>query len=453
MCFSLRALGASLLCSFVAVSAFAQAITPQQELRAYVGMKRTIPLPDAGAFGEQLNPVTGELLLTQTDAWLKTNSFPLSVIRSFTPGSFPAGTPHTGAFGDWQLEVPRITTLTVRSQDGNGWLVTGANPYARCSAFGVPATPTLESLAGVDPNIWWQGYQLIVPGHGEQEILRRDIRLNTLAAEGAPEKYPLVTKQHWQISCLPKTDNESGEAFTALSPDGSRYTFDHLVYQRASALMVEGAGTINRERALMLVTRIEDRFGNVQQFVYDGDRLVTIINPNEMQLDLRYRTDVPSLVDRVVLRLYTSKPRIWTYQYANLGTGHETLTGVIRPDGRAWSYNLQALADATLNYNGSTTCSSVAPFDASQTFTGSMSDPNGLTEQLTLAGVRHGRSLTGSECGALSNLPWKPSRYDTLSLTERSYTGANISAAKWSYRMPRRPRHPVGWKQSIPTTV
>lgn len=435
MRFSLCAIGVPLLCSVVATAAIAQSITPQHELRAYVGMKGTIPLPDAGAFGEQLNPVTGELALVQTDAWLNTNGLPLSVTRSFTPGSFPAGMPHTGAFGDWQLDVPRITTLTVRNQDGNGWLVTGANPYARCSAFGVPATPTIESWSGIDPNVWWQGYQLIVAGHGEQEILRRNAQLNNLAAEGSPQKYPLVTNQHWQISCLPKTDNESGEAFVAVAPDGSKYTFDHLVYLRAPALTVENVGTINRERALMLATRIEDRFGNVQQFVYDGERLVTIINPNEMQLDLRYRTDVPSLVDQVVLRPYTSNPRIWTYQYANLGTGHETLIGVVRPDGRAWSYNLQALAGATLHYSGSTTCSSVAAIGAAQAFSGSMSDPNGLTGQLTLAGVRHGRRLlAGGECGAFSNLPWKPSRYDTLSLTERRYTGATIGTATWSYR-------------------
>ncbi len=75
----------------------------------------------------------------------------------------------------------------------------------------------------------------------------------------------------------------------------------------------------------MLVTKIEDRFGNVQQFIYDGDRLVSVVNPKEMQLDLRYRTDVPTLVDQVILRPYTATPRTWTYQYADLGTGHETL--------------------------------------------------------------------------------------------------------------------------------
>ncbi|RDS81202.1 RHS repeat protein [Dyella monticola] len=448
-------------------AAVAQSATPQQELRAYVGIKDSVPLPDAGAFGEQINPLTGELTLVQTDAWLRTNGFPLSVARSFTPGGFPEGTPHTGAFGDWQLELPRITTLTVRGSDGHGWQVAGPNPYARCSAFASPP-PVLTSVelssrgktrgligtgpiysggtigAGsdgsalnpdaIDSNAWWQGYQLIVPGQGEQEILHRDAG-NTLAVNGTPANYPLVTTRQWQIGCLGATDNgEPGEAFIAVAPDGTKYTLNHLVYQAASDLSLTDLGVVARERASMLVTRMEDRFGNVQEFIYDGDRLVTVANPNEMQLDLTYRTDVPTLVDQVILRPYTANPRKWTYRYANLGTGHETLTGVTRPDGTAWGYDLQTLAEATLDYSGTTTCNAVAPFDATQTFTGSMFDPNGLTEHLIMAGMRHGRAQVKNDCSIAANFPWVPSQYDTISLVQRSYYGANVGTLAWTYR-------------------
>ena len=474
MRFSQHALaGASLLCGLMISSVFAQSITPQQELRAYVGAKGTISLPDAGAFGEQINPVTGELSLVQTDAWLTTNSFPLSVARRFSPGSFPAGMHHTGAFGDWQLELPRITTLTVRGDDGHGWQVAGANPYARCSAFAAPPvrsaaeltarnnsrsrpgfgidpvpgferplpidspilTPTGTALvaSAIDPNVWWQGHQLIVPGQAEQEVLRRDAG-NNLAAQDSPQHYPLVTAQQWQIGCLDKTDDgEPGEAFIAIAPDGTTYTFNHLVYQAAPGLDLGGLGTVARERVSMLVTRIEDRFGNVQQFVYDGDRLVSIVNPNEMQLDLRYRTDVPALIDQVVLRPFIANPRIWSYHYANLGTGHETLIGVTRPDGAAWRYDLQALADATLSYSGTTTCNSVAALGTAS-FSGSMSDPNGLTERFTVAGTRHGRTQVTNDCAISADFPWKPSQYDTLSLVQRSYSGAGIGTPAWTYR-------------------
>ncbi|RDS83760.1 RHS repeat protein [Dyella monticola] len=472
MPFSLRVHAGALLACFASAAAIAQSATPQSELRAYVGMKGTVPLPDAGAFGEQINPISGELALVQTDVWLNTNGFPLSMTRSFTPGNYSSGAVHSGAFGDWQLELPRMTTLTVRGKDGHGWQVAGTHPYARCSAFAAPPTQSaaelkehIQSLGmigidpvrdpggnpirspgitpgegtaldpdAVDPNVWWQGYQLIVPGQGEQEILRRDAA-NALAAEDSPQRYPLLTAQQWQIGCLDQTDNdEPGEAFIAMAPDGTKYTFNHLVYESVPSLDLANLGTVARERATLLVTRIEDRFGNAQEFVYDGDRLVTVVNPTEVQLDLHYRTDVPSLVDQVILRPYTSKPRKWSYQYANLGTGRETLTGVTRPDGTAWGYKLQDLADATLTYNGTTTCSALAPFDAAQTFTGTLSDPNGLTEQLVLAGVRHGRTHVANACGVSGDFPWKPSQYDTLSLVQRSESGANMGTPTWTYR-------------------
>jgi hypothetical protein len=245
----------------------AQAISPDAELREHVGLRQRIPLPDTGVFGEQYNPLTGELVLEQVDASIQTNGLPISLMRSFVPGASPRGVPRTGALADWQLELPRITTLTVRYEDGHGWRVAGKDPYARCSAFDAP--PVVQSVAKaneepIDPNVWWQGYQLRVPGLAQQEILSRDHQ-NTLAphmngADGQPLRFPLVTAQQWQISCLTQTDNgEPGEGFLAVSPVGTRYIFNHLVYQAAPAIDLGGLGTLERFRASMLVTRIEDR--------------------------------------------------------------------------------------------------------------------------------------------------------------------------------------------------
>lgn len=457
-CSPYAVVGAFLFC-FTTATGFAQSVTPQEELRAYVGMNGRIPLPDAGAFGEHIHPLTGELKLVQTDAWLNTNSFPLSVTRSFTPGGSPGGMPRA-AFADWQLELPRITTLTVRDGEGHGWRVAGSHPYARCSAFGAPPVQSMVELTtkgrgligidpirppaptytgsafsadAIDPNVWWQGYQLIVPGQGEQEMLQRDAS-NTLAPKDSPARFPLVTAQQWQVGCLEQTDNgEPGEAFVAIAPDGTTYTFNHLVYQAAPGLNLGQLGTVARERASMLVTRIEDRFGNAQQFVYEGDRLVTVINPGEMQLDLVYRQDVPTLVDHVVLRPFVESPRTWSYHYGNLGTGRETLTGVTRPDGMEWRYNLQTLAEAKLTYISSGSCTKLMP-EAGTTYTGSLSDPNGLTESLSIKGVRHGRSQVANDCAVSTDVPWRPSQYDTLSLIQRSYSGANIGTPTWTYR-------------------
>ncbi len=134
-------------------------------------------------------------------------------------------------------------------------------PYARCQAFAPSPTFSATALSAggkesrgligigpiysggtingdgsalnadaIDPNdVWWQGYQLILPGQGEQEMLRRDPG-NTLGALNEPTKFPIVTAQQWQIGCLDQTDNgEPGDAFLAFAPNGTRYTFNHLV--------------------------------------------------------------------------------------------------------------------------------------------------------------------------------------------------------------------------------
>ncbi len=63
-----------------------------------------------------------------------------------------------------------------------------------------------------------------------------------------------------------------------------------------------------------------------------------------------------------------------------------------------------------------------------------MSDPNGLTETLTLGRVmRHGRAQVTNDCTVSTNFPWKPSQYDTLSLVQRNYSGANLGTPVWNY--------------------
>jgi len=183
---ALRSADLFFLAGVISAPLHAQAISPTAELREQVGLRQRVPLPDAGLFGEQFNPLTGEMTLEQTDVSQETNGLPLSLMRSFTPGSaaFVSG---ADALGDWQWELPRITTFTVRYDDGHGWRVAGEQPYARCSAFGAPPlwnlgtrqarrpdmgvapvsgpAPIKDPLSDgvVAPDVWWHGYQLRVP--------------------------------------------------------------------------------------------------------------------------------------------------------------------------------------------------------------------------------------------------------------------------------------------------
>lgn len=229
--------------------AHAQLATPAQELRAQVGLTGKVQMPDSSAFGERFNPVTGEFDLVQRDAVLPGAGPALAVPRRFVPGGTWADVKNTNAFGDWILDVPRISTLTARDSDGHGWRVAGASPYARCSKFAAPPAFLLPAMGGgtkeVTADVWWQGYQLVVDGQ-EQELLARDAANNVYprpAGAGDASRYPLVTSHHWQLSCLGSTDNgEPGEAFLALSPDGTQYAFEHMVYEAMPNLAIKNVG-------------------------------------------------------------------------------------------------------------------------------------------------------------------------------------------------------------------
>ena len=305
----------------------------------------------------------------------------------------------------------------------------------------------------LDPHIWWQGYQLRLPGMAQQEILRRD-PANTLSptmagADGRPLAFPLLTAQQWQISCLGQTSNgEPGEGFLAVSPTGIRYAFNHLVYQPALASDLGDRGALQRFRASMLVTRIEDRFGNALDFSYDRDRLIAISSGSEARLKIDYRADVPTLIDRVVLNPGAASSRIWTYRYDGLGSGRETLASVDLADGTSWNYQLQALAEAALAYRSGSSCRGAAPFETDQAFSGSMTSPRGLTQRLAFKGVRHGRTGVADTCEKSLPFPWAPAEYDTLSLVQRSYSGSSVGTPAWSYRYSAGSESPA-WAEAI----
>ena len=65
---------------------------------------------------------------------------------------------------------------------------------------------------------------------GDQELLRRSTG-NSIGSLST-NTYPIVTRQNWQIRCLAAMDSRNGalgEAFIAVSPDGTEYRFDWLV--------------------------------------------------------------------------------------------------------------------------------------------------------------------------------------------------------------------------------
>jgi len=160
----------------------------------------------------------------------------------------------------------------------------------RCSQVAPPqaadvTTPIndTEVHSAFDARQYSADVQLVLPGGGRQELLKRSAANTNSPADGNGGTYPVVTGDWWMLRCVPLVAG-NGEGFLAYAPDGMRYRFDRLVLRAHDALVQPAdtmqagvTATLDRSRALLLPSRIEDASGNWVEFDYGGavrDRLL-----------------------------------------------------------------------------------------------------------------------------------------------------------------------------------
>jgi len=218
-----------------------------------------------------------------------------------------------------------------------------------------------------------------------------------------------------------------GEAFIALAPDGTKYWFDWLV--------VETPNSDTRVRASMLVTRIDDRFGNTQSYSYSGDRLVSIRSSDGREIRLTYLSDSRH-VDTVTLQPGSAQPRVWRYNYLDLGTNQGRLGSVTRPDGTHWQFALQPLKAADLSYDAKGTCSTLPlATNKDAAFTGSITAPSGLSGVYQIGVRRKLRASVPTACPSSVIQPWTPAAFDVLAVKQVTLVGAGLptSGDRWTF--------------------
>lgn len=207
--------------------------------------------------------------------------------------------------------------------------------------------------------------------------------------------FGIVTTCHWMITCGVATDDPvndpGGEGFLAVAPEGTRHWFTHLAYRWAPT-MVRPIGTgplglrsveahptlalddrLVRRQASMLVTRIEDRFGNSLTYSYSGNRLIAITASDGRRLDVGYLTGTDR-IGTVSVTAASGPVRTWSYQYSTALT--PLLSKVILPDGSAWSYTLDGLRTGEIRL-GAGSCDSLGLLSTNAP-SGSMVHPSGL---------------------------------------------------------------------------
>lgn len=384
--------------------------------------------------GDNVNPYSGDLSFTQVDLTIPGNNvIEVQVARRRNASTVQAHL-SSGLFGDWDFDLPHL--YTVASAPESNWYGGGSTRNLnRCSQFQEPPLTSVSTSGGVmvySARAFWDGYHLHVPGKGDQSLLRRS-GSNSIAPVGGTAAYPVVTKDHWQISCLPSLDTGSGgEAFLARAPHGVTYRFDHLVtrtWPQVKAGWMSGASGgiafIQRTQVLVLPTLVTDRFGNWVRYNYSGAgsaRLTSIESSDGRAISFAYS----GATNRV--QSASDGTRTWTYAYNAAGQ----LQTVTQPDGSQWQFTAYALSPEPF---GSPDPSCDVSWDnvLNDSRSWTMTHPSGAVGTFTLVTTAHGRSnVPGtSNCGFNTNPT--STFFASRSITSKTLSGPGMVPMTWSY--------------------
>ena len=452
--------GLATLLAFVSVVVLAQADAVNlayhqgQMPRALDAIKALGP----DLFGDRVNLYDGSFSFEQTDVSLPGNSaLPVAVSRKWTARAWFV----RGALADWDLETPRIQGTFA---DPEGFVPWGGSAANRCSGFGAPPgvtrgsgidfeqnrikgapTKALPRVGGrpgtalpLDPTAarsgardfqsweYWSGTYVVVPGQGSHEVLKRASSNALAPTDGG--NYPLVTAQNWQVGCLGALQNASGEGFTALAPDGTRYRFDWYA-TRPQAMMRQGDALLARNDHFVMATEVTDRFGNWVRYTYDPAKPMNL-------------TRIEAHDGRVITLTYANSrvstvfdgTRTWAYQYAANGD----LRFVVLPDLSRWSLDMRPMVypENIVSENGAG-CETL-PFAPGGIYTGTMTHPAGATGTFTSSFAVHGRTNVLRSCPTIpgtsvEDSPIWPKSLSVQGLTRKEITGPGMQPMVWHY--------------------
>ena len=367
-------------------------------------------------FGDKVNFFNGSLSFEQLDLSLPgNNALPVAVGRSYEPGR---DWRVTGQFGDWDIDVPRISGTFSNLR---GWVNQLGSP-ARCSGFSLP--PVAGGVSGV---LYHQGVRMTVPGHGAQEVLQATSGFGAVPADG--RSYPLLTKNMWQIACLPTTQNGTGEGFLAVSPTGERYRFDWMATRFATTVR-DKFGTVHRSESFLMATEVTDRFGNWVRYSYDPANpllLTGITSSDGRSITITNQGGVAVAVSDGTR----------TVQYAYAGG---SLNQVILPDGGRWQLSMAEMRSTNnIDPDNFPTCESPGTPSA-DVLIGTMTHPSGAVGTFRMDVALHGRTYVERVCRRTitNGVTYEygavfPRRWFSHALTSKVIDGPGLPTLTWNY--------------------
>lgn len=416
---------------------------------------RTVGALGADLFGDSVDMYTGKLSFRQTDVSLPgNNALSVAVRRTLATGGQIDAHLVNGAFGDWDLDIPHLQGIFAQS----GWQPGSAPQGTRCTNFGQPPQVVGNGYSDWAAVEYWFGNFLVIPGAGSQEILWNPSNPNV--PTGTPYTWPLTTKTLWTFRCLSAMSYGDGEGFLAKSPDGTEYTFDHMVSRPYPAATkpsyyinaarnepvrsftdtspvpgptpnVFAGGLLNRVDVWIMPSIITDRFGNWVKYHFDlaGE-------PSKV-------TSIEASDGRIINIYYVAagNPHIasvsdgthsWNYGYSG-----NSLISVTLPDNSAWQFNASSLyATAVEMYAGQTpNCDDPGSVDTTP-ITGTMTHPSGAIGTFTIESTLHSKSFVNRTCYSEFDSDahaYYPRYFVIRSLKDKTISGPGLPAETWHY--------------------
>ena len=402
---------------------------PDERLRSYG--------PDI--LGDQIDPNTGGISFEHTDVSLPGNSGLEVALRRRISQGYTYKESTNAEFGDWEYAVPRIVAVSPVA----GWTGNRCSSSFSTTLPPIPAGFQQRSTYNYE---YSNGVTMDVPGYGSQQILE-----NPTGAQW-PTAATHVTASGWYLKCL--TASDGGEGFYAYAPNGDRYKFDRYIKMTNSKLGSLAKGKQSgapRSKSILAATEVIDVNGNWVHYTYDSsDRLTKIDSNDGRRIDLSY-SGSSALVYQVKSNpQLPSETRTWTYSYRTttyLGdfwntpfpTARQVLSTVTQPDGRSWTFNLDAMAagpgpgaqaDGQECRNTPQSVSLTHPYGVSGSFgLGERSHRQGLNTMMIQV-----LQCPDPAPGYGSGSPvWIHGMTDTMSVTSKTLSGPGITTASWTF--------------------
>ncbi|HJU40826.1 MAG TPA: hypothetical protein VJ724_14745, partial [Tahibacter sp.] len=428
------------------------AIEFQEEYAKQIKAAETVSPLTGDLFGDSVSLYTGAVEFSATDASLPgNNALPVAFGRRFAIESRGEGAKRF-LLGDWDIDIPYISSVHVA---GQGWTVDigGTVSSLRCAGprdpgeVAPPATDYGNPAVTWLPEEFWAAPTLYIPGRGSNSILFANTQLQQPVGPKQPAKW--VTKDNTFLYCtdLAAGSGGQGDGFSAWTPDGFKYTFNHLVTMPYASLIHRtgqiASRVVAREEVRLYPTRIEDRYGNAVVYTWSGGQLQSIRSADGAGNPDRLLTFGYNAAGKIAS--VSDQSRTWTYGYTN-----GQLSSVTLPDSSQWTFDftsilsgdIRLVTQPPLNTPNGPYCNKMVDLQASPANqrTATITHPSGATGTFTFDARRHGRTQVDDDCIQPDkdhpeyHYNRLPTRFDTIAVTSKTIGGAGLSSPyTWTY--------------------